>query len=110
MARDEQRVRTLTAVVDDGFFGTMQVPLRQGRPFNTADGEGRRLVAIVNEAFAARYWPGQQAVGRRLRLGTQPTLPLLEVVGVVATGRYLSITEAPTPFLFLRTRSIRVPE
>ena len=101
MARDEQRVRTLTAVVDDGFFGTMQVPLQQGRPFNTADGEEGRPVAIVNEAFAARYWPGQQAVGRRLRLGTEPTLPLLEVVGVVATGRYLSITEPPTPFLFL---------
>ena len=31
---DERRVRTLTAVVDDGFFGTMQVPLQQGRPFN----------------------------------------------------------------------------
>jgi macrolide transport system ATP-binding/permease protein len=101
MARDEQRVRILTAVVDDGFFGTMQVPLRQGRPFNTADGEDGRAVAIVNEAFAARYWQGQQAVGRRLRLGTEPTLPLLEVVGVVATGRYLSITEPPTPFLFL---------
>ena len=101
MARDEQRVRTLTAVVDDGFFGTMQVPLQQGRPFNTADNEEGRPVAIVNEAFAARYWPGQQAVGRRLRLGTEPTLPLLNVVGVVATGRYLSITEPPTPFIFL---------
>ena len=101
--RDEPRARTLTAVVDDGFFATMQVPLQQGRPFNTADGEEGRPVAIVNEAFAARYWPGQQAVGRRLRLGTEPTLPLLEVVGVVATGRYLSITEPPTPFLFLRT-------
>ena len=101
MARDEQRVGTLTAVVDDSFFGTMQVPLQQGRPFDTADGGEGRPVAIVNEAFAARYWPGQQAVGRRLRLGTDPTLPLLEVVGVVATGRYLSITEPPTPFLFL---------
>ena len=47
------------------------------------------------------YWPGQNPVGRRLRLNGDPARPWLEVVGVAETGKYLLITEAPTAFVFL---------
>lgn len=75
--------------VTPGFFETMQIPLRAGRTFVGADMEAERATTIiVDEAFAARYFGREPAVGRRVdgRFDTEGTMP--EIVGVVANARY----------------------
>ena len=49
-----------------GYFRTMRIPMREGRDFVNGDVEGSGLVAIVDETLAARYWPGESAIGKHL--------------------------------------------
>ena len=97
--REDEAVQA--AVVDGGYFDTMGTHIRRGRAFDEHDTAQTPRVAIVNERFADMYWPGQNPVGRRLRLNGDSERPWLEVVGVAETGKYRSITEAPTAFVFL---------
>jgi predicted permease len=87
-------------VVGDGYFQTMRVPMVKGRAFLPTDTADSPRVAIVNEEFASRYWPNQEAVGKRFRLN-RANGPWVEVVGVSKTGVCLWIAEPPTPFLYL---------
>jgi predicted permease len=85
------------------YFETMQIPVLRGRAFRREDEgehETTRRLAIVNEAFAERYWPGQDPIGKRLRM-FNPTDPLLEVVGVVRNSKYVLVFEKPRPFVYL---------
>ena len=94
------------------YFDTMQIPIVRGRAF-TRDEEHEipttRRLAIVNEALAERYWPGQDPIGKRLRV-YGPTEPLLEVVGVARNSKYVLVFENTRPFLYLpleRTLKLR---
>lgn len=82
-------------VVSPGYFATFGVGLRAGRDFTPADREGGARVAIVNEDFAAKEWPGQSPIGQRVDLwrGTEieaadADAGIVEVVGVVPNLRY----------------------
>lgn len=87
-------------IVDENYFDTMKSTLVRGRGFTADDREGSRLVVIVNEELARKYWPKQEPLGKRLRLnGSQG--PWLEVVGVSKTAKYLWVGEPATPFLYL---------
>ncbi|MGH9541946.1 MAG: ABC transporter permease [Terriglobales bacterium] len=82
------------------YFATMRTPLEAGREFTAADGSQAPSVAIVNHAFAQRYWPGRGAIGRQIALpGKPPTA--LTVVGVAATGKYQTLSEPPRPVMFM---------
>ena len=94
-------VIVLSARVDEDYFETMQVPLVSGRAFLRADSADTPRVAIVNQTAAARYWPGQDPIGRRIRLLGDVWA---QVVGVAADGKYNFITEGATPFVFLAHR------
>jgi hypothetical protein len=87
------------SAVDDHYFDTFGVRIVAGRGFAPTDTANSPRVAIVNNAFAQKYFGGN-AVGKRLRLNG-PEGPWAEVVGVAVTGHYLSVAEAPTDFLFL---------
>ncbi|HLY15748.1 MAG TPA: ABC transporter permease [Bryobacteraceae bacterium] len=63
------------------YFSTMRIPLRRGRSFNQHDTQSGERVAIVNEELVRLHWPGQDPLGKRLRIGP-PTSPWLTVVGV----------------------------
>jgi len=89
-----------TSVVDENYFDVMQTPLVRGRAFTATDKEDAPAVAIVNEEFAKTYWPGQDAIGKRLRLDSKKT-EWLQVVGVAKTGKYTFAAEPPTSFLYL---------
>ena len=70
-------------LVDADYFRTLQIRLRRGRPFTEQDGVAGPGVAIVNETLAARYWPGEDPIGKRLRrIGAAEPQPWLTVVGV----------------------------
>jgi putative ABC transport system permease protein len=96
----QKNVSVFSAVVDDQYFDTMSIEILRGRPFTADDKDGSRPVAIVNEEFAKTYWPGQNPIGKRLRLN-DGNGPWLEVVGVTRTGKYLFVAEPPTRFLYL---------
>ena len=74
--------------VTPGYFDLVRMPLAAGREFTDGDTRDATLVAIVNEAFARRYWPDQQPLGKSIRLGAGPEEPPLEVVGVVRDALY----------------------
>jgi putative ABC transport system permease protein len=73
-------------LVTDGWFETAGVTLRQGRLFTAQDDERATLVAIVSQRMADRFWPGGDAVGKRVRLA-RPGMPWLTVVGIVGDVR-----------------------
>jgi len=96
----KEGVNVKASTVDENYFGTMKVRLLKGRGFSLADDARGPRVAVVNEEFAKRYWPGQDPIGKSLRLGGRNG-PSIEVVGVTGTGKYGSIAEPPTAFLYL---------
>ena len=87
-------------MVSPDYFATLQIPLRRGRAFTSADMEKAPHVAIVNETMARKLWPGQDAVGKHFRFATDEPNQW-EVVGVVGDTKIKGITEQPTPFFFV---------
>jgi putative ABC transport system permease protein len=89
--------------VGHNYFDTMRIPIVRGRAFVEDDEHERattRKIAIVNEAMAAKYWPGQDPIGKRFQL-FNPAEPMLEVVGVAKDSKYVLIFESPRPYLYL---------
>jgi putative ABC transport system permease protein len=83
-------------VVTDSYFRTMQIPILQGREFSSEDSEKGPRVVAVNEAFAARYWPGEDALGKRMKLTGPPEKdPWRTVVAVV--GNVKNQLDLPAP-------------
>jgi predicted permease len=85
-------------VTGDDYFETMGIPLLRGRDFGPADTPDAPQVVIVNETMARRFWPGEDAIGRRFRFSGQDQLT--EVVGVARDSKYNFIGEDPQPHLY----------
>jgi predicted permease len=88
-------------VVEPGYFQTLRIQLLRGRDFAPSDTKGRPEVAIVNEVAAAKLWPGEDPIGRRLVRTDEDGQRQVEVVGVEKTGKYVTLNENPTPFIYL---------
>ena len=74
-----------TMQVEGDYFNAMGIPLLQGRVLTPEDRAGTQLVVVVNHKLAEQSWPGQNPIGKRMRLGTQSmTTPWATVVGEVA--------------------------
>jgi putative ABC transport system permease protein len=85
------------AAVTPNYFEVMGIGLRTGRTFSTTDIEKAPLVTVINEALARRIWPGEDPIGKRLKLGyPESPFPAREVVGVVADIK-LNGVERSTP-------------
>ncbi|HEY0321337.1 MAG TPA: ABC transporter permease [Pyrinomonadaceae bacterium] len=84
-------------LVGPNYFGTMEIPLMKGRDFNGSDVEGATEVIIINEAMARRFWPNEDAIGKRIKLGPNPKSPWATIVGVVGNVRHegLDTNERP---------------
>jgi predicted permease len=81
------------------YFATVDTRLLRGRYFTDADRAGAPLVAVVSDAMATRLWPGQEALGRCLRISwrsTRPdTMPCTTIVGVVENAVHDPIADLP---------------
>jgi len=88
------------SIVGHNYFETMNTPIVQGRAFTERDNENAPRVVIVNETMARRYWPSQNPIGKRLRLGGEQS-QWLEVAGVAQDGKYITLGEPPTDYFFL---------
>ena len=100
---DTQPPATFLNHAGHGYFETLQIPIVRGRAFTREDEFERnttRRLAIVNEAMAEQFWPGQDPIGKRFRI-YGPTEPLLEVVGVARNSKYVVVFEKPRPFVYL---------
>ena len=83
-----------------GYFEAIGIPLLRGRLFTAADDAEAALVAVVGEATAQELWPGEDALGKRLRL-YNPASPWMEVVGVVADVRHYGVRAEPSAKLYI---------
>jgi predicted permease len=86
-----------------GYFRTFGIPVLRGRGFTEADREGAPLVVVVSEAAARRLWPGQDAIGKRIRYGVLDSTQWRTVVGIAGDIRYRSLRDA-TPTIYLPWR------
>ncbi len=84
------------AILSPDYFATMHIPILEGRDFTDQDDQKAQAVAIINDNFAKRFWPGQDPIGRRIKtVGRTVT-----VVGLVKSGKYRSLNESPRPFIY----------
>jgi predicted permease len=98
VVKPHEAVNVQYADVAPGYLRTMQIPLVAGREFSWSDTEKSQPVAIVSEEFVRRYWPGQDAIGKRLQVDGESWVT---VVGVAQDSNYDSLGERPRSFLYL---------
>jgi predicted permease len=89
--------------ISPGYFRTLGIPLMAGREFTASDRTGAQRVAIVNEAFAAKFNLGRDAVGKRMSTGGRGNLDI-EIVGIVQNAKYSEVRQALPPVFFLPYR------
>lgn len=99
------RVSIAETVVDPGYWRVLRTPIVRGRVFDDRDTATSPRVAIVNETFAATFWPNEDPLGKTVRIpdvtgpGGAQTL-VVEVVGVARDGKYQQLAEATRPFIY----------
>jgi predicted permease len=113
---------TLTTLnsVTPTYFETLRIPIVRGRVFTDTDRKDTQPVAVINEAMARHFWPGEDALGKRFHFFDEPKLR--EVVGVVKNTvvnqigeepqpvAYLPMTQDYSPFATLQVRTVGRPD
>src|SRR5882672_1095384 len=107
--------------VEPGFIEAMRIPLLQGRALSSGDVADRPAVIMISESMAKRFWPGENPIGKRLKMSFFPEKPR-EVVGVVGDVKllglnrrepvatlYLPLAQQPMPFMSLVVRTSSAP-
>ncbi len=89
--------------IDENYISTIGMTMIAGRTFRAGDNADAPRVVMVNDTLAKKYWPNQDALGKRMRLNS-PDGPWAEVVGVVKTVKYLWIAEPPLEYIYLPYR------
>src|SRR5579863_644964 len=79
----------VTQAISPDFTNTMHVPMAAGRAFTTNDRQGSQPVALVSQRLAERYWPHENVIGKRIKVGRpDSSAPWLEIVGVTGDVLY----------------------
>jgi putative ABC transport system permease protein len=97
---DQQAPHAETDAVSPDYFATMGITLNRGRDFTDADNENSPHVAVINQAMADRYWPGQDVLGKSFALTSDPKHPAT-IVGVVQNSRMGQLYGAFEPVFYL---------
>ncbi len=111
---------TFATAVTPGYFQTLGAPLVAGRWLDDRDGPGTAPVAVVNQTMAERYWPGEDAIGRRVRLdfGDRTWMTVVGVVGDVVyrlgmrppAAVYVPYAHFPDTYLYFVARTAAAPD
>ena len=107
-----ESLTVLSSRIDEGYLDTMGIHIVEGRGIRSSDAAEAPRVALVNQTMASGYWPGQNPIGRRIRVLNRDGQPLVEIVGVTADNKYNWIGEAPTPWMYvaqLQDRALAAP-
>lgn len=97
---ENERLNVMYSIVSHDYFETMNTKIVQGRGFTERDNETAPRVVVVNETMAHHYWPNQNPIGKRLRFKGERN-PWMEVAGVAQDGKYVTLGEPPTDYLFV---------
>lgn len=92
-------------IVTPGYFSAMGIGLLRGREFNQGGEFNAPPVAIINEAMARRYLPGEEAIGRRIEAKGK----MFEVVGLVENVKHENLTADPQPEIYLSYMQVNLP-
>ncbi len=91
------------AIVTPGYFGTMGIPVLRGRDFSERDVATSPRVVIVNQAFARKYFPGEEVIGKQIEPGAtngKEEMRMREIVGVVADAKQVALSADPDPIYY----------
>jgi putative ABC transport system permease protein len=88
--------------VTTGYLQTMQIPLLRGRYFAETDREGTPKVIIINDYMARQLWPGEDAVGKRIQVLSEPN-DWSQIIGVVADVKAAGLNTPPAMQIYLPT-------
>ncbi|HET9532774.1 MAG TPA: ABC transporter permease [Blastocatellia bacterium] len=91
-------VLTIVNSVESGYFETLGIPLLRGRDFLDSDRENTTRVVIVNDAMAQRFWPGQEAIGKRFKFFGDESF--YEIVGIARNSNAIFLGEDPRPIIY----------
>jgi len=95
----------VTRMISPGYFDTMSIPLLKGRQLTDQDTDKSPNVAVVSETMARRFWPGEEAVGKRIAVGrARSPEDWINVIGVVKDVRQMELTAEPAPQMYLSYR------
>ncbi|MGH9789834.1 MAG: FtsX-like permease family protein, partial [Candidatus Acidiferrales bacterium] len=92
----DERLGSLYDSVGANYFATMGVPLVAGRDFTLADRQAAAPVVAVNDTFARKFWPGQNALGKHIRIGSV----WREVIAVARDVQFRDIGEPPGQYMY----------
>jgi predicted permease len=90
--------------VSSGYFETARIPLLSGRTFGPEDRVDRPPTLVISNGMARRFWPAGNALGSRLRMGPDPSAPLMEIVGIVGDVRNDPARSEPEPMMYASNR------
>jgi len=103
-----ESMETQDAIITPNFFRTAEIPIVEGRDFTLQDDLKSQRVAIVNQTFVNRYWPGQEGLGKQL--DSDLTHERFTVIGIARDSKVSWLNEKPTPFVYLPVYQIYRPE
>src|SRR5262249_20180299 len=86
---DNDPINVAVTIIGSGHFRTLGIPILRGRDFDNRDAEGPLRAAIINETMAHRFWPGEEVIGKRLRITRGQEQVAVEVVGMARDSKYL---------------------
>ncbi|HEY0875219.1 MAG TPA: ABC transporter permease [Vicinamibacterales bacterium] len=104
----QDRILVQVNSVSPGYLDTIDVPLLRGRDFTSTDTTGAPLVVVINETMAGRFWPGQDAIGKRFKFFGDDQFTT--VIGVARDATYNGIAEEPIPFIYQPIRQNYTPQ
>ena len=96
-------------IVTPAYFQAMQIPLVRGRVFDARDAEKMPEVAIVNEAMARRFWPGENPIGKKVAAGCDKEQLCRTVVGVVGDIRHEGLADEAQPEIYMPHPQFALP-
>ncbi len=116
-----RKPRAGASLVSENYFSLLQIPLLRGRAWTRSEiSHGARLV-VVNKAFAAKYWPGEDAIGQQIQIPDLKSSPpfvfassesegALQIIGVVADARNNGLLRPVQPALYLPYTALMWPD
>ena len=103
-----ERLVTEFQIASPDYFRAMGIALERGRGFGPQDTATSPGVVLVNEAFAKKFFPGQEVLGQRINLGWTDNEPPREIVGVIADVRHRRLREAPVPESYVPVSQVQM--
>ena len=89
--------------ISPDYFKVLRATLLRGRSFTAGDEDGKPLVAIIDETTARKYWPDRDPLGRRVRIGKDPTKPWRTIVGIIKDIKSDGLDIDGVPHIYVST-------